>query len=219
MQQYHEDEYLAISGINHYAFCPRQYALIHIEHQWIENSLTAIGRVMHKKVHDSAIAEKRNDIITINALKVSSTRLGISGECDSVQFFRDERGVYLPKYKGKFIPYPVEYKKGKSKLDNCDRLQVLAQAVCLEEMLNCTIETGALFYGEPRKREVVEFTRELRDELEYVVLAMHQLHINVHTPKAKFGSHCNQCSLHDICMPELTKTKQSVRQYLQGGLD
>lgn len=145
MPEYKEEDYLCLSGIQHYAFCVRQWALIHIENLWEENYLTASGRVLHNKAHSENKFEKRGNIIIVRGLKISSASLGISGECDVVEFHYNKNGVKLKNYEELYLPYPVEYKRGKPKIDNCDRLQLCAQAMCLEEMLSCSIEEGALF--------------------------------------------------------------------------
>ena len=220
MRNYLEDDYLLLSGIQHYAFCPRQWSLIHIEQLWQENYLTAEGRALHNKAHDGDLVEKRGSLIIFRSLKISSSRLGISGECDVVEFHQSENGIPLKSYDGLWIPYPVEYKRGKIKLDDCDRLQLCAQAVCLEEMLCCKIEKGALFYGEPRRREVVGFSEDLREKLEVTVDAMHKLFSRRYTPKVKVGKFCSNCSLIDICLPKLCeKDKISVSAYLRDNVE
>jgi len=217
---YKEEDYLQLSGIQHYSFCPRQWALIHIEAQWRENYLTASGRVLHNKVHDGDLVEKRGDLIIFRAVKVSSERLGISGECDMVEFHLSENGTPLKRYEGLWIPYPVEYKRGKTKLDDCDRLQLCAQAVCLEEMLCCKIEKGALFYGEPRRREIVVFSSELRETLETTAEAMHKMFSRKYTPKAKKGKFCSSCSINDLCLPKLSdRPENTVRIYLEENME
>jgi CRISPR-associated exonuclease Cas4 len=215
---YGEEDYLLLSGIQHFAFCPRQWALIHIEGMWTENYLTATGRVLHNKAHDAVRPEKRGDIITVRALKISSAGLGISGECDVVEFHKNINGVPLKKHDGLYLPYPVEYKRGKSKTDDCDRLQLCAQAICLEEMLFCEIPEGALFYGELKRRELVSFTKELRDKVKETAAGMHYLFKRQHTPKGNVGKQCQSCSLKDECLPKLSKTEKSVQQYLEDGL-
>jgi CRISPR-associated exonuclease Cas4 len=215
-----EDDYLLLSGIQHYSFCPRQWALIHIEELWQENYLTASGNILHRKAHDGDLAEKRGNLIILRSIKIASGRLGISGECDVVEFYRSENGVPLKNYEGLWIPYPVEYKRGKSKLDDCDRLQLCAQAVCLEEMLCCKIEKGALFYGEPRRRETVDFSQELRENLEAITEKMHKLFARKYTPKAKIGKFCLSCSLKDMCLPKLCeKSENTVQKYLEDNLE
>lgn len=217
---YEEDDYLLLSGIQHYAFCPRQWALIHIDEQWNENYLTAGGRIMHEKAHNGDAIEKRGDLIITRALKVRSVELGISGECDITEFHKSKAGVSLKGYAGLWLPYPVEYKRGKTKLDDCDRLQLCAQAVCLEEMLCVKIENGALFYGEPRRREVVDFTPELRTKLVKTVDAMHNLFNRKYIPKAVKGKYCKSCSIKDLCLPALENTdKASVIKYMEMHLE
>ena len=217
---YKEEDYLLLSGIQHYAFCPRQWALIHIEEQWNENYLTAGGRIMHNKAHSAESVEKRGNLIIFRALKVRSSELGISGECDIVEFYKADTGISLSAHPGLWLPYPVEYKRGKSKLDDCDRLQLCAQAVCLEEMLCTKIESGALFYGEPRRREVVTFTTELRAKLTDTVRAMHALFNRKHTPRAVKGKYCRSCSIKDLCLPILGETeKTSVKKYMERHLE
>jgi len=217
---YKEEDYLLLSGVQHYAFCPRQWALIHIEEQWNENYLTAGGRIMHNKAHDGESVEKRGDLIIFRGLKVHSAVLGISGQCDIVEFHRSEAGIFLRDYNGKWLPYPVEYKRGKTKLDDCDRLQLCAQAVCLEEMLCVKIEDGALFYGEPRRREKVAFTQELRIKLADSVKGMHDLFKRQYTPKAIKRKCCQSCSIKDLCLPGLGKSNEnSVANYLEAHLE
>ena len=220
MQNYTEDDYMLLSGIQHYAFCPRQWALIHIEKLWQENYLTTAGKILHNKAHDGDLVEKRGNLIIFRSVKVSSNRLGISGECDVVEFHQSKNGISLKNYDGLWAPYPVEYKRGKTKLGDCDRLQLCAQAVCLEEMLCCKIENGALFYGEPRRRETVSFSEELRQKLEIITKAMHYLFARKYTPKTKPGKFCLSCSLKDVCLPKLCeKPIDTVRQYLESNIE
>lgn len=217
---YAEDDYLMLSGIQHFAFCPRQWALIHVEEQWNENYLTASGRILHNKAHDGDATEKRGNLIIFRALKVRSAELGISGECDIVEFHKSKGGVALNGYDGFWLPYPVEYKRGKTKLDDCDRLQLCAQAVCLEEMLCVEIKNGALFYGEPRRREIVEFSAELRDKLAATVTAMHEMYNRKYTPKAVKDKRCQGCSIKNICLPTLgEKAETSVKKYMEVHLE
>lgn len=158
--EYTEDDYLMISGIQHFKFCRRQWALIHVEQQWAENVHTAVGKLMHQKVHDPYLTEKRKDTILVRALPVSSRIMGVSGECDLVEFHKCEDGIRLHGHRGMYSVYPVEYKKGKEKSTDADRLQLVAQVLCLEEMFSATIPEAALFYGETRRREVVEITED-----------------------------------------------------------
>ena len=188
--EYTEDDYLMISGIQHFKFCRRQWALIHVEQQWAENVHTVIGELMHKKVHDPYLTEKRKDTILVRALPVSSRTMGVSGECDLVEFHKCEDGIRLHGHRGTYLVYPIEYKKGKAKSTDADRLQLAAQAMCLEEMFSTTVSEGALFYGETRRREVVEFTDDLRNEVRDMFEEMHQYFRRGYTPKVKTGKMC-----------------------------
>ena len=170
---YKEDEYLMLSGIQHFKFCRRQWALIHIEQQWSENVHTVIGELMHKKVHDPSVKEKRKETLLVRALPVSSKELGVSGECDLVEFHKCEDGITLSGHRGLYSVFPVEYKKGKPKITDEDKLQLTAQAMCLEEMFSTTISEGALYYGETRRRENITFSQELRDEVKEIFQEMH----------------------------------------------
>lgn len=219
MKVYNEDDYLMISGIQHYAFCPRQWALIHLEDQWEENYLTTSGRIMHAKAHDGENVERRGSLIIFRSLRVVSSILGISGVCDVVEFYESSSGIPIKGYPGFWIPYPVEYKRGKSKLENWDRLQLCAQAVCLEEMLCTSINKGAIYYGEPRRREIVEFTEDLRLDLCNITKLMHKLYITKHTPKAVKKRHCNSCSVKGVCLPNLSlENTTSAKQYMEANL-
>ena len=206
------DELIAISGFQHFAFCQRQWALIHVERQWKESFLTAQGRVMHERAHE-AEAELRGDTLTVRGLEVRSMKLGIYGVCDVVEFKRDERGVSLAGRKGRWRPVPVEYKHGSSKADDCDRLQVCAQAICLEEMLCCTIENGQIFYGRTRRRESFALTDELRGQVERTAALMREYLRRGYTPKAKQGPHCAACSMKELCLPEMCGGR-SARRYM-----
>lgn len=216
--EYKEDDYLMISGIQHFQFCRRQWALIHIEQQWEENVHTIVGELMHKKVHDPYLSEKRKDVIVVRALPVSSREMGISGECDVVEFHKAEEGVTLHGHRGFYHIYPIEYKKGKPKSSEEDIVQLTAQVMCLEEMFSTIIEEGAIFYGETRKRERISITDELRDKVREMFQEMHQYFKRQYTPKVKWNKKCNGCSLKEICVPKLGKTvsaKEYVRQVLE----
>ena len=172
--EYSQDDYLMISGIQHFKFCRRQWALIHVEQQWAENEHTVVGELMHKKAHDPYLIEKRKDVLIVRALPVSSRSIGISGECDIVEFHKCDEGIKLIGHRGLYSVYPVEYKKGKSKESDEDKLQLAAQAMCLEEMFLTQIPEGALYYGETRRREVVEFTEEIRNQVKSIFEEMHR---------------------------------------------
>lgn len=216
--EYKEDDYLMLSGIQHFKFCRRQWALIHIEQQWEENVHTVTGELMHKKVHDPYLKEKRKDTIIVRALPIASRKMGISGECDMVEFHKCEDGVTLFGHRGTYSIYPVEYKKGKPKISEEDKLQLMAQAMCLEEMFSTEISEGAIFYGETRRRESVTFTQELREEVARMFEEMHQYYNRGYTPKVKKSKACNSCSLKEICLPRLEKTS-SVSSYIMKSLE
>ena len=216
--EYREDAYLMISGIQHFCYCRRQWALIHIEQQWEENVHTVVGELMHKKAHDPYLTEKRNDILIVRALPVCSQNLGISGECDVVEFHKKDEGVKLYGHRGFYEVYPIEYKKGRPKESEEDILQLAAQTMCLEEMFSTDIVEGALFYGETRRREPVRITEELRRRVEETVKEMHQYLERKYTPQVKFSKRCNACSLKDICMPKIGKAS-SVKNYLKRALE
>lgn len=211
--EYAEDDYLMISGIQHFKFCRRQWALIHVEQQWEENTHTVVGELMHKKVHDPYLTEKRKDTIIVRSLPVASRKLGISGECDLVEFHKCEDGIKLYKHRGLYSVYPIEYKKGKPKLMEEDKLQLVAQALCLKEMFSTQVLEGAIFYGETRRREVVKITEDLRQEVQKMFQEMHQYYDRKYTPKVKYSKACKACSLKEICLPRLGKSV-SVKTYI-----
>ena len=184
-----DDDTLPISGLQHLAFCPRQWALIHLEQMWVENVRTAEGRLLHEKA-DLPGESRRAGVRTVRGMWLRSDRLHLTGRADIVEF-RPE-------------PYPVEYKRGKSKPNDCDTVQLCAQALCLEEMLQTAIARGAIFYGNPRRRLEVDFTPELRVRTEELAATMHRLYRSGVTPAATPGPYCRNCSLVDVCLPEAT---------------
>ncbi len=211
---YAEEDYLMLSGIQHFAFCRRQWAMIHIEQQWAENYRTTAGELMHKKAHDADSFEKRGDLLIIRGMRISSQELGLSGQCDVVEFHQDENGVSLFGYDGRWRPVPIEYKHGTPKENNADELQLCAQAICLEEMFQTNIAGGYLYYGENRRRHQVEFTSELRSEVERTADKMHEMFRRGHTPGAKPSKQCKSCSLENLCLPKLQKSGD-VRKYIE----
>lgn len=215
---FQEADYLQLSGLQHFCFCRRQWALIHIENQWAENYRTTDGALMHENAHNQAFAESRGDLLVIRGLPVHSARLGISGQCDVVEFHRDPDGVSLQGRTGLWRPYPVEYKRGKAKDGPADELQLCAQAMCLEEMLCCAVPRGALYYGEPHRRVEVEFTQGLRCQVQDALVEMHELYRRRYTPKVKPTKSCNACSLKDLCLPKLMRLKR-VSDYLADAVE
>ena len=211
---YAEEDYLMLSGIQHFAFCRRQWAMIHIEQQWVENYRTTAGELMHKKAHDEGSFEKRGDLLIVRGLRISSRELGLSGQCDVVEFHQDKDGIELFGYEGKWNPVPIEYKRGTPKENNADALQLCAPAICLEEMFQTNISEGFLYYGENRRRSKTEFTDDLRQQVKKYSMEMHDLFHKGYTPNAKPTKQCKACSLEELCIPKLQKVK-NVRAYIE----
>lgn len=214
---YREEDYLLLSGLQHFAFCRRQWALIHIEQQWAENLRTVRGHILHEKAHDNECRELRADVWITRGMQICSSDLGLCGACDVVEFHRSSDGIALAGRAGLWKPYPVEYKSGSPKTGDADRLQLCAQGMCLEEMLCLDISEGALFYGETRRRETVAFTSELRNRVWDMAEEMHALYARKHTPKVKPTKSCKACSLRELCLPGLCR-KKNVEDYLRAGL-
>lgn len=213
MTVYKETDYLMLSGIQHFEFCRRQWALIHIEQEWDENIWTIEGHHLHEKVDDASIREKRGNTLYIRALPVHSPSLGINGICDMVEFTRDENGVSIYGEEGLYIPKPIEYKRGKPKRHDADILQLTAQVICLEEMLCVEINEAALFYHEVKRRENMIITDELRDKVKCITEEMHEYYRKRSTPRVKTGKHCSSCSLRHICLPQLLE-RETVTTYM-----
>ena len=213
--EYTQDDLLPLSGIQHFLFCRRQWALIHIEQQWKENALTAEGRIMHQRVDDPFFTETRNGIITARSVPVASYRLGLSGVCDVVEFTSSPDGVKLPNKNGLYLAAPIEYKRGKEKHDHSDETQLCAQALCLEEMLSTNIPRGFLFYGETRHRVEIPFTAELRALVKDMSDEMHNYFSRGYTPKVKTSKACRSCSLADICLPVLQEKVIAASKYIK----
>lgn len=213
--EYTQDDLLPLSGIQHFLFCRRQWALIHIEQQWKENALTAEGRIMHKRADDPFFTETRNGVITARSVPVASYRLGLSGVCDVVEFKASPDGVCLPNREGFYLPTPIEYKRGKEKHNHSDETQLCAQAMCLEEMLSTLIPHGYLYYGETRHRVEIEFTAELRTLVQDMSAEMHNYFSRGYTPKVKTHKGCRSCSLADICLPVLQEKVIAASKYIK----
>ena len=215
---YSEEAFLQLSGLQHFRFCRRQWALIHIEQQWAENFRTTDGALMHQHAHNAAFQESRGDLFITRGVSIFSVTMGVSGQCDVLEYHRSDTGVPLRGKDGFWQPYPVEYKRGSPREDTGDALQLCGQAMCLEEMLCCTIPEGALYYGEIRRRVTVSFTEELRSQVRESLEQMHDLYQRGHTPRVKPGKRCNACSLKELCLPRLMKTR-SVAAYLKDAME
>lgn len=215
---YAEEDFLQLSGLQHFAFCRRQWALIHIENQWAENERTVDGVLMHEKAHDREFEESRGDRLIKRGVSVYCAELGISGQCDVLEYYQSDTGIPLNGKEGLWQPYPVEYKRGSPKENSADALQLCAQAMCLETMLCCDIPEGALYYGETRRREYVRLDQELRDQVREMLIQMHSLYKRGYTPKVKPTKSCNACSLRELCLPKLLKSR-SVSAYLKAAVE
>jgi CRISPR-associated exonuclease Cas4 len=200
-----ERELIPISALNQYSYCPRRCALIHIEQAWTENRFTAEGRIMHERVHDES-RESRGDVRIDYGVSLRSLRLGLIGKADVVEFHRQPDGSWLP--------FPVEYKRGKPKADDCDLVQLCAQAICLEEMLSVAIPEGALFYGQTRHRLDVAFDEALRRETEETAHLAHDLIASGQTPPPAYEKRCESCSLMADCLPKTIQKRRSVKSYM-----
>lgn len=191
------DDAIPISALQHYAFCPRQCAYIHIERLWQDNFLTAKGNQLHERVNSNE-SEKRGNVKTERGVQVSSEQYGLTGRLDLLEI--------------QFEPFrltPVEYKRGKPKTNDCDRIQLCAQVLCLEEMRNVSIQRAALWYWQVRKREWIDIDKPIRDLTVVTIQAVHELFLDDSLPKAVYSSSCKACSFFDICQPR--KSDQSAK--------
>jgi CRISPR-associated exonuclease Cas4 len=205
---YTEEDLLPLSGLQHLAFCERQCALIHIEQAWAENLYTAEGRILHERAHDPDQVS-RGDVRIEYATPLRSLRLGLIGKADVVEFHRTTGSTGE-----KWIPFPVEYKRGRPKKADVDRIQLCAQAICLEEMLEVDVPSGALFYGKTRHRQNVLFDADLRSETERTAARFHALIKAGVTPKAQYRKQCDTCSMKNLCLPKTVERRRSVDRYL-----
>jgi len=205
---YNEDELLMLSALQHFLFCKRQCALIHIEQQWQENVFTVKGQNMHENA-DKIHAVKNKQVRTEYGLRIRSLELGLIGKADVVEFHKIDNN---------WIPYPVEYKLGKPKLNQCDEVQLCAQAICLEETIGIPIKSGALFYGKIRKRNAVSFDEILRNLTRKISKEFHELFDTGNTPPPQYIlKKCSHCSLYQLCMPKLPKI--NINNYMNGIYD
>ncbi len=217
--EYRTDQLLPLSGIQHFIFCRRQWALIHVERQWQENALTVEGKILHRRADDPFFTEKRKGVIVARSVPVSSRHLGLSGICDVVEFTEASEGVRLPGRAGRYLPAPVEYKRGKKKHNHSDESQLCAQAMCLEDMLAVSVPVGYLYYGQTRRRVSVELTDELRDLVRKSCREMHTYYQRGYTPRVKTSRACRSCSLADICLPKLQDKIIPASRYIQQQLE
>lgn len=203
-----------ISGIQHFAFCPRQWQLIHLDMEWADNDLTAIGQLLHKRADTPELPQQRGDTITLRHVPLVSHVYGIYGVSDVVELTPTTSDRYFrhPRYPGRWQAAPVEYKKGRPKRHNADKLQLCAEAVCLEEMYDIMIDVGYLYYGETKRRLEVPLDSYLRKELEETLITMHRLMESRAIARPANDSRCRRCSVREICLPELSDA-ESVSEY------
>lgn len=216
---YEEAELLPLSGLQHLVFCERQCALIHVERVWRDNVLTAQGRLLHERV-DSGEYETRGDFKIVRGIAIRSLRLGLIGRADVVELHRTTdgpTGAELPGVEGLWQPWPVEYKRGQPKWIDCDRVQLCAQALCLEEMLGVSVPRGALFYGQTRRREGVEFGEALRQATENAARRFHEIVGRGETPLAYRAPKCRSCSMEPVCLPP-SRRRRSVDHYMTSAI-
>lgn len=228
---FHEDDLLPISALQHLLFCPRQCALIHNEQSWEENRLTAEGRVMHQAA-ESGKSTTRDGVRITRDLPLMSLQYGLAGKADIVEF-RPPAGLpdrsiartlktYLHQQRDVSLEgwtiLPVEYKRGQPKENDCDRVQLCAQTLCLEEMLSVTINQGALFYGQKKHRHEVVFDAALREKTIQTAAALHVLIESGETPRAEYEKKCDSCSLYPLCLPK-TLGQESVHHWIRKHLE
>jgi CRISPR-associated exonuclease Cas4 len=206
--EYSENEYFQLSALQHFLFCKRQCALIHLEQIWVENRFTAEGRDMHERV-DRGDQVDRGKVRIEYGLNLKSRALGLTGKADVVEFHLD------PTVKNRWIPFPVEYKRGKPKKDDSDKVQLCAQAVCLEEMLDIQVDQGALFYGKTRRRLDVKFDLFLRNITQKTSDAFHEMMDSGVTPPPRYEKKCDTCSFFSVCMPRTIGKKRKVGTWLK----
>jgi len=217
---FRDDDLLPIAALQHLIFCERQCALMYIEGIWEENRYTVEGAILHERV-DSAEGETRRDCRIARSVRIRSLSIGLVGIADLVEFHRCERdddplGAPLDGLTGRWRPFPVEYKRGRPKIDDRDRVQLCAQAFCLEEMLGVPIPAGAIFYGEPRRRAEVAFDTRLRGVTLDAVRRLRALIESGETPPARFDPKCHGCSLIELCLPAVTDRHRSAAAFLDG---
>ncbi len=203
---YGEDDLLMISALQHLLFCPRQCALIHVEQQWTENRLTAEGRILHERVHTAAKESRRTIKIEFD-VPVRSLQLGLIGRADIVEFHLQDNKRWLP--------FPIEYKRGRPKKDDSDRVQLCAQALCLEEMLNIEVSAGALYYGKKKRRVEIVFDQSLRETTSKTADQLHDLINDRTTPPPRYNRGCESCSFIETCLPKITGKKKKVAKYME----
>lgn len=202
--KYHTEDYIPLSFIAQYLYCPRRAALILLEQQWVDNIYTVEGALQHEHVHDDR-REMRKDTIRLTSVPLTSARLGLNGKCDCVELIADANGVGIDGFEGRWRVVPVEYKHGVRRDELEYEAQVCAQAMCLEEMWGCKIREGFIFYMAERRRKGVELTADLRRKTEEAAKKLHDMMSRAFTPAAIKTRSCKGCSMWDLCLPELSR--------------
>ncbi|MGB3915539.1 MAG: CRISPR-associated protein Cas4 [Dethiobacteria bacterium] len=205
---YEEDDLLPLSGIQHFAYCKRQWGLIHVERQWIENLSTAEGRILHQRVDDPYFIESRGHVKTVRSIPLLSKTLGLYGVADLIELYRSTSNDCETQYS------IVEYKRGKPKPEDWDEVQLCAQAICLEEMLGVSLDFGYMYYGETKRRHRVDFNESLRERVKTLAEEMHLLYEKGKTPAAEKSKRCKNCSVKEICLPKLSQLGKKIEAYM-----
>lgn len=206
---YADEELLPISALQHILFCERQCALIYIERAWKENRLTTEGRQLHERV-DAGGHESRKNIRLEYSVALYSYKLGISGYADMVEYHQKD---------GAWLPYPVEFKHGAAKESDMDRVQLCAQALCLEEMMHVSIDEGALFYGAVHRRIIVRFDERLITQVRVTADRLHTLIESGMTPMVAYAPKCRNCSLLELCMPPKKVQEDKASRFVRSILN
>ncbi len=200
-----DSEPVPLSALQHYLFCPRQCALIHVERQWAENRFTAEGRILHEAA-DLPSAVSRRELKVVRAMPIASSALGVAGVADVVELRREG---------GRWQPFPVEYKRGRPKAHRADEVQLCAQALCLEEMFETPVPEGALFYGKTRRRTAVSLDDELRALTREVAARTREMIAGCTTPPPVYDKkRCEPCSLIELCRPRAFERPRKVGSWL-----
>jgi len=171
-----------------------------LEQQWQENIHTTEGRLIHERVH-SGLKESRSDTIIFRSVDIVSYKLGLVGKSDCIELKKDEKGCTLPFQEGRWVIYPVEYKHGPTRNEYEYELQICCQAMCLEEMLNCSIGYGFIFYEGDHNRLLVEFDESKRLRVKKIATELHRMQRDLITPEPVKSKRCKECSMKDVCLP------------------
>ncbi len=207
---YNEEDFIQLSALQHFLFCPRQCALSYIEQVWAENLLTTEGGIMHDRAHEEAFG-MRDGIRVERGMPLRSERLGLNGKADVVEFHKNDHS--------RWVPFPVEYKHGKPKENDCDCVQLCAQAICLEEAVKITIPAGAIFYGKTRRRKDILFDEILRRKTEETSDRVRFFIKEGKTPSPQYAKRCESCSLIEVCMPKIIGHPAPVEDYLRENIE